>query len=125
MVACEGQIALQLSAQGLDVLRNCLLRQHLAHLAPTTRITDHRRTTTNDDQGPVTSTLHCRHGHNGEEAANVQTRGRRVIADVKGEALAVKTLTQYVWMGNLLHKATGPQYIKDVFHKSRVSLLWD
>jgi hypothetical protein len=70
----------------------------------------------------MTSALHVRHGHDGEEAANVQAPGRRVIADIKGEALAAKTLAQYVWMGDLLHKATCAQYIKDVFHKSRVSL---
>jgi hypothetical protein len=69
------------------------------------------------------SALHVCHGHDGEEAANVQAPGRRVIADVKGEALAAKTPAQYVWMGNLLHKATCPQYIKDIFHKSRVSFL--
>jgi hypothetical protein len=40
----------------------------------------------------------------------------------KGEALAAQTLAQCVWMGNLLHKPHCPQYIKDVFHKSRVSL---
>src|SRR5215475_10141780 len=123
MVAFEGQIALQLSSQGLDVLRNCFLRQHLAHLGPATGITDHRRTTPNDDQGPVTSTLHSCHGHDGEEATNVQAPGRRVIADVKSEAFAAKTLAQYICMGDLLHKATCPQYIKDVFHKSRASHL--
>jgi hypothetical protein len=71
----------------------------------------------------MASALHVRHGHDGEEATNVQALSRRVIADVKGEALATKTLAQSVWMGDLLHKATCPQYIKDVFHKSYVSLL--
>ena len=40
----------------------------------------------------MASALQVRHGHDGEEAANVQAPGRRVIADVKSELLSVKTL---------------------------------
>ena len=50
----------------------------------------------------------------------MQTPGGWVIADVKSEAFSAKTLAQDVWMGDLLHKAACPQYIKDIFHKSRV-----
>jgi hypothetical protein len=68
----------------------------------------------------MASTLHICHGHNGEEAANVQAPGGWIIPNVKGQALSAKTLTQDIWMGDLLHKTAGPKYIKDVFHNSRV-----
>ena len=50
------------------------------------------RTPADDDQGSMAGALQVRHGHDGEEAANVQAPGRRVIADVKSELLSVKTL---------------------------------
>src|SRR5262249_19129917 len=123
IVAFESQVALQLCTQGLDILRSRGLRQHLAHFGPTTGIANHGCAPTADNQWSMASELHVRHGHDGEEATNMQAPGRRVIADVKGEAIAAKTLAQSIWMGDLLHKATCPQYIKDVFHKSYVSFL--
>ena len=83
---------MQLRAQGLDILRNRVLRQHLAHFGPATGIANHGCAPTDDDQWSMASALQVRHGHDGEEAANMQAPGRRVIADVKSEALSVKTL---------------------------------
>ena len=50
----------------------------------------------------------------------MQAPGGRIITNVKGQALSAKTLTQDVWMSDLLHETAGSQYVKDVFHNSRV-----
>ena len=72
----------------------------------------------------MASTLHMCHSHNGEETANVQAPGGWIITNVKGQALSAKTLMQDVRVSNLLHETASSQYVKDVFHNSRVPSLY-
>lgn len=94
------------------------IRQHLAHVRASRRISDRTRTAANEADGTMAGTLHMSHGHQGDEMTGMQAVRRRIEADVEGHALFVKEFAQLGFIRTLGDEASFFQGIKYVCQQS-------